>query len=126
MSLPPRGRRPRPGVGAPDRSLIQATEIPEKTKKKTAAPFSYQPIAAKREIKRPDSLRGQVEELLKKGAKIAEVETLVAASDKRRKGKKPTASVERRARRVVKKMHTSHGYGVAESKSGVIKIFTKK
>ena len=69
----------------------------QKTTKKTAAPFSYEPKKAKREIKRPDSLRGQAEALLLKGAKIAAVEELVAASDKRRKGKKPTASVERRA-----------------------------
>ena len=98
----------------------------QKTTKQTAQPFSYEPKKAKREIKRPDSLRGQAEALLLMGAKIAEVEKLVAASDIRRKGAKPPASVARRARRVVKKMHTSHGYGVAESKSGVIKIFTKK
>ncbi len=96
----------------------------KKTTKTTAAPFAYEPKKAKREIKRPDSLRGQAEALLKRGAQIGEVEKLVAASDKRRKGPKPTASVERRARRVVKKMHTSHGYGVTESKTGVIKIFT--
>ncbi len=95
----------------------------KKTTKTTAAPFSYEPKKARREIKRPDSLRGQAEKLLLGGAKIAEVEKLVAASDKRRKGKKPTESVERRARRVVKKMHTSLGYGVTESKTGVIKLF---
>ncbi len=96
------------------------------TTKKTAAPFAYEPKKGGREIKRPDSLRGQAEKLLLGGAKIAEVEKLVAASDKRRKGPKPTASVERRAHRVVKKMHTSHGYGVTQSASGVIKIFAKK
>ncbi len=103
--------------------MAQNAKIAQKTTKKTAAPFSYEAKEARREIKRPDSLRGQAEALLLGGAKIAEVEKLVAASDKKRKGKKPTASVERRARRVVKKMHTSHGYGVTESKSGVIKIF---
>ncbi len=110
--------------------MAQNAKIAQTAKKKTAAPeaepFSYEPIKAKREIKRPDSLRGQAEALLKKGAKIEEVVKLVIASDKRRKGPKPTASVERRARRVVKKMHTSHGYGVTESKTGVIKIFAKK
>ena len=103
--------------------MAQNDKIPQTTKKKTAAPFSYEPKKARREIKRPDSLRGQAEALLKKGAMIAEIENLVAASDKRRKGPKPTASVERRARRVVKKMHTSLGYGVSESKTGVIKLF---
>ena len=103
--------------------MAQNAKIAQKTTKKTAQPFAYEPRKARREIKRPDSLRGQAEALLKKGAMIAEVEKLVAASDKRRKGPKPTASVERRARRVVKKMHTSLGYGVTESKTGVIKVF---
>ena len=106
--------------------MSRKVKIAQRTTKKTAAPFAYEPKKAKREIKRPDSLRGQAEALLLKGAKIAEVEKLVAASDKRRKGPKPTASSDSRARRVVKKMHTSHGYGVIESKTGVIKIFAKK
>ncbi len=105
--------------------MSRNVKIAKKTTKTTAAPFAYEPRKAKREIKRPDSLRGQAEALLLKGAEIAAVEKLVAASDKRRKGKKPTASVERRARRVVKQMHTSHGYGVTESKTGVIKLFKK-
>ena len=105
--------------------MAQNAKIAQTTKKKTAKPFAYEPKKARREIKRPDSLRGQAEKLLLGGAKIAEVERLVAASDRRRKGPKPTASVERRARRVVKKMHTSHGYGVTESTTGVIKIFAK-
>ncbi len=103
--------------------MAQKAKIAQKATETTAQPFAYEPKKAKREIKRPDSLRGQAEALLLGGAKIAEVEKLVAASDKRRKGKKPTASVERRARRVVKKMHTSLGYGVTESKTGVIKLF---
>ncbi len=106
--------------------MAQKSKIAQKATKKTAKPFAYEPKKGGRTIQRPDSLRGQAEALLKKGAKIGEVEKLVAASDRRRKGPKPTASVERRARRVVRKMHTSHGYGVAESKSGVIKIFAKK
>ncbi len=103
--------------------MSQKSKIAQKGEKKTAAPFAYEPKKAKREIKRPDSLRGQAEALLKTGGTLKEVEKLVVASDRRRKGPEPTASVERRARRVVKKMHTSHGYGVTESRSGVIKLF---
>ncbi len=70
--------------------MAQKSKIAQKTTKKTAAPFAYEPKKARREIKRPDSLRGQAEALLLKGAKIAEVEKLVAASDNRRKGKMTT------------------------------------
>lgn len=100
-------------------------EAPSKRKSTRIMRFNFDPADKIKEIRDPNSLRGRVADLLKKGATFDQIEATVLEFDAWR-GVEPK-NVTRRAYEVTRLLHYYVGYGLKHDvETGIIKLTTKK